>query len=512
MKRKLVGGAAILLLIVGALFASSWSAGANLPGNDFEGNDGNIAVNTPGNVDWLTVDDPTVGVDLPTGQTDNSFGQGSKEANVNVTVVTGSIPNSKADLARFGVASQTIDDQTYLQLFWTRANQSGTVNFDFELNKLQQPDLTTAGPKTLVRSPGDLLINYALLGGSQSPTLTVFTWNGTTWADETVLGSSVSEGAISTATLTDPLIGGSVPASRFGEANINLTAAGLIDPDECEGFSSAYVKSRASGINSEIKDFIAPQHVNISNCGTIVIEKVTDPSPDPTDTAFDFTLTGGDSALNEAFSLKNGENFTAAGVQASDGYAAAETVPANWELTSFTCDDGSPVTNIDVSVGETVTCTATNTLQQGALVIHKDRKHAAAEGTDPVPHPGVSFTVSGVADPAVTDDNGVACVDGLLPGDYTVTEQVPAGYHSADAEQPYTVVNGTTCATATALEFHNTPLTDVTVSVNSQVDGGTASTIDCGDGPVATDANGDGSLTLPDLEPGTKVCEIVIDP
>ena len=43
--------------------------------------------------------------------------------------------------------------------------------------------------------------------------------------------------------------------------------------------------------------------------------------------------------------------------------------------------------------------------------------------------------------------------------------------------------------------FVNVPLTDITVSVNSQVDGGTASTIDCGDAgdPVSTGANGDGS-------------------
>jgi hypothetical protein len=55
--------------------------------------------------------------------------------------------------------------------------------------------------------------------------------------------------------------------------------------------------------------------------------------------------------------------------------------------------------------------------------------------------------------------------------------------------------------------FENTPLTDITVSVNSQVDGGTSSTIDCGDegDPVTTGANGDGSKSKTDLEPGTYI-------
>ena len=60
------------------------------------------------------------------------------------------------------------------------------------------------------------------------------------------------------------------------------------------------------------------------------------------------------------------------------------------------------------------------------------------------------------------------------------------------------------------------PLTNVTVSVDSQVDGGTASIIKCGARPVDTGANGDGSLTVTDLEPTapavTLTCTIVVDP
>src|SRR5205085_10381765 len=107
-----------------------------------------------------------------------------------------------------------------------------------------------------------------------------------------------------------------------------------------------------------MKDFIAPQKVNINNCGTIKIKKVTDPSPDATDTSFSFTAGGGLSPTS--FSLKNGGTQTYTGVNPGSGYNVAETVPSGWDLTSATCDDGSPVTNIDVGPGETVTCTFTN--------------------------------------------------------------------------------------------------------------------------------------------------------
>ena len=53
------------------------------------------------------------------------------------------------------------------------------------------------------------------------------------------------------------------------------------------------------------------------------------------------------------------------------GYSLAETVPAGWDQTSATCDDGSRVANIAVSAGETVTCTFTNH-KRGQIVVVKD--------------------------------------------------------------------------------------------------------------------------------------------
>jgi hypothetical protein len=55
------------------------------------------------------------------------------------------------------------------------------------------------------------------------------------------------------------------------------------------------------------------------------------------------------------------------------------------------------------------------------------------------------------------------------------------------------------------------PLTDVSVHVDSQVDGGTASVINCDGVIVLTDEQGDGGLMLNQL-PHTVTCTIMIDP
>ena len=131
-----------------------------------------------------------------------------------------------------------------------------------------------------------------------------------------------------------------------------------------------------------------------------------------------------------------------------------------------------------------------------------------------------------------TNANGDACVSGLTVsslagvGTYSVTETVPTGYHNVDAAgttRSGISVTESTCASGAHEEtFHNMPLSDITVSVNSQVDGGTQSTIDCDPATPGVDrtttlnghnaGSGDGSYTKQNLEPGTYTCTIVVDP
>jgi hypothetical protein len=516
-----------LLCAFGLTVALIVPASANLTGSPFDAGDGNLVLNDE-TQDWVNAPNLGKGLDKATGQGDDSFGEGTKEDDDPPTVVSGRIPNNKSDLTRFYVANQRVSNKEFLYLAWERVQEpSGTTNMDFEFN--QSSTLSSNGV-TPTRTAGDVLIKYDLAQGGVNPILGFHRWvtsgnpatvcqaNNTVpcWGPVLPLSGNF-EGSINTVQVTDPIPPNNprnLSVRTFGEAAINLTDSGILPSGTCTSFGAAYLKSRSSdSFTAAVKDFIAPIPVDIANCGKIVIRKVTVPSPDPTDTAFAFTLNGGPSALNKSFNLKNGESNETVDVLAGSGYSAAETVPANWTLTSATCDDGSPVTNIDVSVDETVTCTFTNTLQLGAIKVTKTRKHAAA-GTGDHPHAGVSFTVNGVT--KQTDANGVACFDGLTFGSYQVHETVPAGYSVDANDKSVTVDNAATCAGAPyvgeTVSFHNTPLTNLTVSVDSQVDGGTASTIDCVVTSGATGANGDGSVTASNLAPGTYTCEIVIDP
>jgi hypothetical protein len=363
-----------LLLAIGA------SANANLPGSTFEGNDGNLVVNTAGNKDWVNAPNRVRGDDLASGSSDNSFGQGSKEDDPAVTVVTGSIPPQKSDLTRFYVANEAAGGSEFLYLAWERSNVLGSANMDFEINKLAQPNLTTTGAKTLNRSPGDLLITFDF-GGSGTPVLGLLKWvtTGATsqcfsanslpcWGNRVNLSAAgFAEGAVNSVTVADPIANVSLPAGEFGEASINMTAAGIFPAGQCTAFGSAFLKSRSSAsFPAEVKDFVAPQPVNISNCGKIIIRKVTENG----DASFGYTTTGG--LTPSTFSLSNGQSRTysdATQVQPGNYSVTESTLPAGWTLKSLVCTaagSGTTVTpggataTITMAPDGVVDCTYTN--------------------------------------------------------------------------------------------------------------------------------------------------------
>ena len=101
----------------------------------------------------------------------------------------------------------------------------------------------------------------------------------------------------------------------------------------------------------------------------IVVVGETVPAGDPQLFTFDPSWSEAD------FSLSGGSPHRSGALPAGT-YNVTETVPAGWDLTSATCSDGSPVTAIDLSVGETVTCTFTNT-ERGHILVDKVAEPAA---------------------------------------------------------------------------------------------------------------------------------------
>jgi hypothetical protein len=235
-------------------------------------------------VDWDSVADEKQ-PDGTTGSNDNSFGQGTAENDPVPTIVSDSIPPNKSDLLNFGVFEEHAATKTFVALYWARINSpSGTTNMDFELNQnscdFSEPQDTTAPGNicssnhvTPARISSDKLVIFNLSSGGTVVDILLRTWNGSAWVDEVQLNStgdaigSINYDALPNALDNDGL--GVLSALTFGEVIVDFQA--LLDSDEtCGSFGSVYLKSRSSdSFNAELKDFIAPKPVTLTNCAAI---------------------------------------------------------------------------------------------------------------------------------------------------------------------------------------------------------------------------------------------------
>jgi hypothetical protein len=545
--------AAIFVLVLGTALvptvALASHSEASLPGSNFEIDvDANLRVDDPApSLDWANVAEIRA-TDKVNGTGDDSYAGGVKEDTVCPGAVTDSIPPNKSDLLSFHVYEEagTGGHPGFLNLAWSRVSEpSGTTLMDFEFN---QSGTSCAGSPNKVRTPGDLLIEYAIDQGGARADITARTWTGSAWGpgadldvpSATCGGNPCAAGTINTSLIpaaeTDGLLAsGSKQPRTFGEAQIDLRL--LFQPNKCVSFGSAMLKSRSSdSFTSQLKDFVAPVGIDLQNCGNVIIRKQTIPDEDPNVTDFGYTKSfGTDPASDNTFTLKDdGVKDYGDTVLFGSGYTVTEDViPANWEFVSLDCTASSASTSFVVT-GTTVTfsidsdtdqldCTYTNRRLLGAIEITKTRKHAA-DGPGAHPQAGVDFVITGGSLPAsgvtvTTGADGTVCTGGLGFGAYTVTEQLPTGYVAdGPLAKAVTVDTNAECGDGNeaTVSFANTPLTNVTVSVDSQVNGGTASTINCDwaapDNSAVTGADGDGSLTRSDLLPGTYTCTVVIDP
>jgi hypothetical protein len=585
---------ACVLLIAVAI--PSW---ATLTGSSFESGDGNLASN--GLFDWNhpieTIDCGTAaqiphagtncGTDLTKSTSDNAFGQGAKEDISNPTEVTGSIPPNKSDLTRFYVNKEKAGDD-YLYLAWERSNVLGNANMDFEFN---QNSTLASGKSTPLRTAGDLLITFDFVNGGSNPELGLLKWQTSgskndcfsanalpCWGITDAQGdqddgvndqrlnltaAGFAEGAINTGTVHDdnrpPLGGADLPGFTFGEAGINLTDADVFPQNQCVHFGSAFLKSRSSAsFTAELKDFIAPIPVDISNCGSLKIIKRTDPRG--VDQNFNFTSDINSSAkctkdtTPDAFALNDKGNTTSdsadnteacTDVIAGTYHVTEGTNPANFTLKSISCtssvsgpisgagDLANQKATVTIAVGETVTCVFVNERHLGAIKISKTSvkgNTALAGATFSIKQNGTPIAGS----PFTTDANGEICVGNLPFADYVVKEtQAPSGYKIDDgAEHTVTVDNNASCSDATyvgeAISFTDTPLSEIEVQFRSLAGAGvTNAQIECAKGAntvAAKSENGSADAASPNqkfddtdevftnLDPGVYTCTIDVDP
>jgi hypothetical protein len=505
----LLGIGVIATLVMGVqVVAFASHPEASLAGSNFEiDDDANLKVDDPAppSLDWANVSESRQ-TDKVNGTGDNSYAGGVKEDTACPSETTDSIPPNKSDLLSFHAYTEaaTAGNKGFLNLAWSRVSEpSGTTLMDFELN---QSNSKCTGSPNNVRTPGDLLIEYAIDQGGARADITVRTWDGSKWgapADLDVNSPICGNGPCAAGTInssqipaadSDGLIAtGSKQARTFGEAQLDLRY--IFQANECVSFGSAMLKSRSSdSFTSQLKDFVSPVNVNLQNCGKVIIRK--DTLPDETDQNFNYTKVFAqdddlpttpptpDTPTTLNFQLNDNdadgnpkvpENRTFNGVLFGSGLTVEEVnLPAGWQLKTLDCSasstsvpaadrvvSGAKVTFKIDSADDILDCTYTNERPEGALKI---LKQSTKTGNPLVSNAGAVFSYddTDATTPAnvrtVTDDNtaaapdedatvGEVCVDGLKPGEYNVNEDTPpSGYGDASQlDQKVTVAPGTDC-------------------------------------------------------------------
>ncbi|MGV6852311.1 MAG: prealbumin-like fold domain-containing protein [bacterium] len=206
----------------------------------------------------------------------------------------------------------------------------------------------------------------------------------------------------------------SLPAGAYNvveTALANWTLTNLVCVDSITGDSTVDIPNATSTINLERGESVTCTYTNTAANGTIIVKKLTNPTGSPQSFAFNPSWKAG-------FNLMDTQTDSTS-VTPGNGYSVSETIPAGWSQTSVACDDGSPVSNIDVSPGETVTCTFTNT-QDATIIVRKN--------TDPAGSVQ-SFTFSPSWKGSFNlVDGGADTTTGLSAGAYNVSETLPAGW------------------------------------------------------------------------------------
>ena len=343
-----------VLIAVGALVAAiipatAWATHyeASLEGSFFEiDNNANFVKNGgTGFIDWVNVTEARR-QDLATGQNDDSYKGGVKEDSTCPGEVTGSIPNNKSDLKFFGVYEEE-GDPGFLHMFWTRVSDpSGTTLMDFEFN--QSTTACSTGPN-VQRTTGDILLEYSIDQGGARATITIRKWTGTAWGVADTLDATEAAGTINTSAIAAADSDGTVTAPdslqprTFGEATIDLDV--IFDEGKCTSFGSAMLKSRSSdSFTSQLKDFIRPVPITLTNCGKVIIHKQTD--PDGATATFGYTKSfDTDPVSTPTFTLQDDGTKTFTNVLFGTGYTVEETtLPAGWDFDSVDCSASVGVT------------------------------------------------------------------------------------------------------------------------------------------------------------------------
>ncbi|WP_022889667.1 prealbumin-like fold domain-containing protein [Agromyces italicus] len=392
--------------------------------------------------------------------------------------------NAKGDLCSGGAAFEIITDDLGVEhvvfyLYWTRLEGNGDMS---TFTTLQGPEAGRCD---------DFAIEFDYASAGSVTSAAVLTWapDSGDCTDPDGPGEWVDTG--------DPLDFAAVVGQRtegpaplpgddetFGELAVDLTAAGLFEPDSCEGFATGTSFSRTGNApTAQIQDFFEPQDpLVITNCGGLSITKLSDPPAITSTDDFDYEVVrtgggaifeGGETAINDT--LRIGDTDVWSDVLAGDDYTLDETIADGlpWAELSITCEVGgetfeitSPTTEFPVVTGDVTECTIVNTTSWVTVEKQTLPDASGQTFTFDVGGTAVQLTDGQTSDPVYFVPGSEVPVTETVPDGWNLTEVActPAGTETADGETVTTVAGeGVHCV------FENTQNGEI--QVHKVVDG-----------------------------------------
>ncbi len=309
-------------------------------------------------------------------------------------------PNAQVDLRNIWMATSIVNGDAWLYFAWERDSNSGSgaIAFEFQQNprpaacdytktdQVDTPANTPAGEANLVatcnpwanRQPGDFLIVWDQSGGKINIIKRTFYLDATSKL-------ALDAGVVLSA--TDSSAAYSADKYR-GEAAINLSHT-VFPPNPTSCFSIANIIPATITGNSDTADFkdtvLAEfaSRVAVSNCGQIKVTKVTQPAGGTG--TFPYTLArtngnpvrfpgdGGQTQISDTL-LSDGDFDTIFDLIAGNNYTLTEgSVGPAYAMLSINCG-GTDLTSggtFNVTPSTVTSCTITNKLQNGTLIVKK---------------------------------------------------------------------------------------------------------------------------------------------
>lgn len=143
------------------------------------------------------------------------------------------------------------------------------------------------------------------------------------------------------------------------------------------------------------------------------------------DGTFNYLVTGPTGSSQQVTTVSGAGNTGFITVTAGSYSVSEVDVPAGWDMTNATCTSGTPA-GFTIGAGSEVICTFTNT-KRGKIIVEKQTDPNGSEQL-------FDFTASYDQDGFSLSDNGQNDSGLLVPGTYSVSETVPAGWDLINAE------------------------------------------------------------------------------